>query len=63
MTDDSDLERLRRDVNQTASAARTLLGATGPGCSVPGQDDSNADECKKSSEQWKPDLETEPLCD
>ena len=26
-----------------------------------GQDGFNVDEYKKSSEQWKPDLETEPL--
>ena len=38
---DSDLERLRRDTTQRASVARTLDGATGPGCSVPGQDGFN----------------------
>ena len=30
--------------------ARRLVGATGLGCSVPGQDDFNEDECKKSSD-------------
>ena len=58
---DSDVERLRRDINQRASAARTLRGATGPGCLVPGLDGFNEDEYKKSSEQWKLDLEMKPL--
>ena len=44
MTGDSDLERFRRDINQRASAAKTLRGATGPGCFVPGLDGSNVDE-------------------
>ena len=48
MTDDSDLERLRRGINQRASAARTLRGETGPGCSVPGLDGFNVDDYKKS---------------
>ena len=52
MTGDSDSERLR---------ARALRGETGPGCFVPGLDGSNVDECKKSSEQWKRDLERKPL--
>ena len=46
MADDSDLERLRREINQRASAARTLRGETGPGCFVPGLHGSNVDECK-----------------
>ena len=61
MTGGSDLELLRRDINQRASAARTLRGLVGPGCFVPALDDSNVDEHKKSSKQWKPDLETKPL--
>ena len=59
MSGGSDLERLRREINQRASAARTLLGETGPRCFVPGLDGSNVDEWKKSSEQWKPDLKLE----
>ena len=55
--DDSDLERLRRDASQRTSMARTLVGATGLGCFVLGQDDFNEDECKKSSDQWRHDLE------
>ena len=55
--DDSDLERLRRDANQRSSMAKTLVGVTGLGCLVPGQDDFNEDECKKSSDQWRHDLE------
>ena len=58
--DDSDLERLRRDTNQRTSVAKTLDGAIGPGCFVPGQDSFNEDEYKKSSEQWN-DLEMKPL--
>ena len=61
MTGDSDLERLRRDINQRASAARTLRGDTGPGCFVPELDGSNEDEYKKSSEQRKPYPERKPL--
>ena len=61
MTGDSDLEGLRRDINQRASAAMTLRGETGPGCFVLGLDGSNVDEYKKSPVQWKPDLEREPL--
>ena len=38
-----------------------VRGEIGPGCFVPGLDGSNVDECKKSSEQWNPDLETKPL--
>ena len=53
MTGDSDLEGLRRGINQRASAVRTLRGETGPGCFVSGLDGSNVDEYKKSSEQWK----------
>ena len=34
---------------------------TGPGGFVLGLDDSNVDEYKMSSEQWKPDLEAKPL--
>ena len=56
-----DLVRFRRDTKQRASVARTLDGVSGPGCVVLGQDGFNVDECKKSSEQWKPDLETKPL--
>ena len=55
--DDSDLERLRRDTNQRTSVAKTLVGATGLGCLVHGQDDFNEDECKKSSDQWRHDLD------
>ena len=56
--DDSDLERLRRDTNQRTSMVRTLVGVTGLGCFVLGQDDFfNEDECKKSSDQWSHDLE------
>ena len=43
--------------NQITSMAKTLIGATGLGCLVPGQDDVNEDECKKSSDQWRHDLE------
>ena len=39
--DDSDLERLRRDTNQRTSMAKTLVGATGLGYFVSGQDDFN----------------------
>ena len=53
----SDLERLRRDTNQRTSMVKTLDGETGLGCFVPGQDDFNEDECKKSSDQWTHDLE------
>ena len=59
--DNADLERLRRENNQKASVARTQECVTGRGCFVPGQDGFNGDEYKKSSEQWKPDLETKPL--
>ena len=55
--DGSDLERLRRDTNQRASMVKTLVGVTGLGCSVPELDDFNEDECKKSSDQWRHDLE------
>ena len=58
---DSDFERLRRDINQRALAARTLRGQTGPGCSVPGLDGPNVGEHKKSYEQWRHDLEMKPL--
>ena len=58
--DDSDLERLRRATNQRTSIAKILVGATGLGCFVPGQDDFNEDECKKSSDQWRHDLEMRP---
>ena len=44
---DTDLERLRRDVNQRASAASTLRGEIGPGCFVLGLDGSNVDEHKQ----------------
>ena len=40
---------------------KTLDGVTGLGCFVPGQDDFNEDECKKSSDQWRHDLEMRPL--
>ena len=42
---------------ESFSAVRTLRGETGQGCFVPGLDGSNVDEYKKSSEQWKHDLE------
>ena len=54
---DSDLERLRRDSKQRTSMVKTLDGVTGLGCFVPGQDDFNEEECKKSSDQWRHDLE------
>ena len=60
MTGDSDLERLRRDINQRASV-RTLRGEIGPGCFVLGLDGSNVNEYKKSSAQWEPDVERKPL--
>ena len=53
--DDSDLERLRRDTNQRM--VKTLVDVTGLGCFVPVQDGSNEDECKKSSDQRRHDLE------
>ena len=59
--DDSDLERLRRDINQRTSEVKTLDGVIGLGCFVPGQDGFNEDECKKSSEQWRHDLEMKPM--
>ena len=59
--DDPDFERLRRDTNQRTSVAKTLDGTIGPGCFVTGQDGFNEDECKKSSEQWRHDLEMRPL--
>ena len=46
LADDSDVERLRREINQRASAARTLRGENGPGCFVPGLHSSNTDEYK-----------------
>ena len=52
-TDDSLLERLRRDTNQRTSMVKTLDGATGLGCFVSGQDGFNGDKYKKSSEQWR----------
>ena len=58
--DDSDLERLRRNTNHRTSMAKTLVGATGLGCFVPGQDVFNEDECKKLSDQWRHDLEMRP---
>ena len=45
--DDSDLERLRRDTNQSTSMVKTLDGVTGLRCFVPGQDGFNEDERKK----------------
>ena len=60
--DSSDLERLRRDTNQRTSMAKTLVGATGLGCFVLGQDGFNEDECKKSSDQWRHDLEMKLQC-
>ena len=54
--DGSDLERLRRDTNQRTSMVKTLVGVTGLGCFVPGQDGFNEDECKKSSDQCRHDL-------
>ena len=59
--DDLDLERLRRDTNQRTSVAKTLDGVIGPECFAPGQDGFNGDDCKKSSEQWRHDLEMKPL--
>ena len=56
----SDLERLLRDANQRTSMAKTLVGATGLGCFVPGQNDFNEDEYKKLSDQWKHDLKMRP---
>ena len=55
--DDSDLDRLRRDTNQRTSMVKTLDGVTGSGCFVLGLDGFNVDECKKSSDQWRHDLE------
>ena len=59
--DDSDLEHVRRDTNQRTAVAKTVDGAIGQGCFVPGQDCFNEDECKKSSELWRHDLEMKPL--
>ena len=59
--DHSDLERLRRDTYQRTSMVKTLDGVVGLGCFVPGQGDFNEDECKKSSDQWRHDLEMRPL--
>ena len=47
--EDSDSERLRRDTNERTSMAKTLDGV--------GQDGFNEDACKKSSDQWRHDLE------
>ena len=55
--DGSDLERLWRDTNQRTSMVKTLDGVIGLGCFEPGQDGFNEDECKKSSDQWRHDLE------
>ena len=52
-----DLERLRQDTNQRTLMAKTIVGPTGLECFGPGQYDSNEDECKKSSDQWRHDLE------
>ena len=54
--DDSDLERLRRDTREL-QMVKTLVGVTGLGCFVLGQDGFNEDWCKKSSDQWRHDLE------
>ena len=59
--DDSDLERLRRDTNKRTSVAKTLDGVIGPRYFVPGQDGFNGDGYKKSSEQWRHDLEMKTL--
>ena len=57
LTDDSELERLRRDTNQRTSMVKTLDGVMGLGCFVPGQDGFDEDECKKLSVSWRHDLE------
>ena len=54
--DGSDLERLQRVTNQRTSMAKTLVGATGLGCFVLGQDDFKVDECKKLSDQWRHEM-------
>ena len=55
------LERFRRDTNQRILVAKTLDGAIGPGYFVLVQDGFNQDECKKSSNQWRHDLEMRSL--
>ena len=44
------------------SMVKTLVGVTGLGCFVLGQDCFNEDECKKSSDLWRHDLEMKRLC-
>ena len=49
LTGDSDLERFRRDINQRASAARTLRGETGPG---PSGEEAAVTELDFKLEDW-----------
>ena len=50
-----------RGTNQRTPMAKTLVGVTGLGCFVPGQDDFNEDDCKKSSDQRRHDSEMRPF--